>query len=69
MNKIVNLGVLVGVIIGSVAYATYQIIQEKKYEKELQEARIILKVVENENWVLTGSFLFFRAKIAPYIME
>ena len=49
MNKIVNLGVLVGVIIGSVAYATYQIIQEKKYEKELQEARIILKVVENEN--------------------
>ena len=50
MNKTVNLVVLVGVIIGSVAYATYQIIQEKKYEKELQEeARIILKVVEIEN--------------------
>ena len=49
MNKTVNLIVLVGVIIGSVAYATYQVIQEKKYEKELQEARIILKVVENEN--------------------
>ena len=49
MNKTVNLVVLAGVIIGSVAFATYQVIQEKKYEKELQKARIILKVIDNEN--------------------